>query len=79
MRSVEIPDDLAKLVQTNSDQELSAFVVKAVQEKLAREKVQVMPTLGEMLDKGYKLPVADGTPRADGLPWSEVESACDAA
>ena len=78
MKNVSIPDELAERVQA-SGADLSSYAVDAIKQKLTRESGSTPESLQSRLAKGWSLPTVKGKPRTDGVAWSEVEAATDAA
>jgi hypothetical protein len=77
MRAIQIPDDLATRVEATGSQ-LERFVIDAVEQKLGH-RLEPANTYEGLIGGGWTPPTVEGTPRADGRPWSEIEAACDPA
>ncbi len=73
---VAIPDELAERVEA-AGKNLSEFVVTAIEKELAKPVHAEGKTLAELEAGGWVFPTFIGRPRTDGVPWSEIEAACD--
>lgn len=76
MRQVAISDELASRVEAEG-LDIEVLLTEALERALREQKVVPGLTLGQMMEKGFKLPSFEGQPRADGRAWSEIEAACD--
>jgi len=78
MKNVSIPDELAERVEA-AGVDLGPYAIEAIEQRLSREVMAGPQTLEELLAHGWKPPTVKGRRRKDGLPWSEIEAASDAA
>ncbi len=73
MKTIEIPDELAKQV-LDSGVDLQAFVLSAVKDRLSSVSGV---TFGQRMSEGWQPPVVMATVDQDSVTWSEVEAPCD--